>query len=213
MGPRTPRWWTAPVRHWVALALLLMLPALGLALWAGPDTLAALNWNRARLVAEPWRLWTAAWVHLSAFHLAGTLAAGALVALLGLAVPAGPRATLAWALAWPLSHLSLLAWPALQHYAGLSGVLHAGVAIMVVQLFRAPRHSHRWLAWTLGLGLLAKLLFETPWRAAVMMEPGWDIPVVPAAHLTGALWGAVLGWMLGRTGDLRRIHREGMQNS
>lgn len=187
---------TAPVRHWVALAGLLLLPAIVVAMAARPDTLAALDWNRARLLHEPWRLWTAAWVHLSPLHLAGTLAAGALVALLGVAVPAGPRATLAWALAWPLSHLSLLAWPALQHYAGLSGVLHAGVAIMVAQLFRGPRPGHRWLAWTLGLGLLAKLLLETPWRAAVMMEPGWDIPVVPAAHLTGALWGAALAAVL-----------------
>src|SRR5204863_6118238 len=82
------------------------------------------NWQPARWTVEPWRLVTAAWLHLSQYHLAANLAGTLLVALLGQVARLPPRAALAWLLAWPCTQALLLLRPALQHYAGLSGVLH-----------------------------------------------------------------------------------------
>jgi hypothetical protein len=40
----------------------------------------------------------------------------------------------AWVCAWPLTQLGLLMRPDLSHYGGLSGVLHAGAAIVALHL-------------------------------------------------------------------------------
>jgi hypothetical protein len=100
-----------------------------------------INWQPPLAFSEPWRSVTAAWVHLSPLHLAGNLAATAVVALLGRAAGCGRRAAVAWALAWPLTQ-ALLAEPALLRYGGLSGVLHAGAAVAAVALSApAPRRG------------------------------------------------------------------------
>ena len=44
------------------------------------------------------------------------------------------RCVAAWACAWPLTQLGLLVRPDLLHYGGLSGVLHAGAAIVALHL-------------------------------------------------------------------------------
>src|SRR5574343_827235 len=120
---------------WPMLSLALGLPALAVSLRPGA-ALAVLGWSPSLAWEEPWRWWSAAWVHLSPRHLAANLVGLALVALLGTAVRAGWRAAAAWALAWPLTHGLLLAQPALARYGGLSGVLHAGVAVAALHLWR-----------------------------------------------------------------------------
>lgn len=176
---------TAPGRLW--LALCAALAASALALWWAPT--AVVDWQPAQAWHEPWRWWTAAGVHWSERHLAGNLAAVAMVAAYGWTarVP-GPVAG-AWFVAWPLTHLGLLLQPALAHYGGLSGVLHAGVAAVSF-----------WLAWTgpgrrrvVGLlmlaGLAAKLLIEAPWGEPLRHSAGWDIALAPLGHATGSIAG------------------------
>ena len=160
----------------------------------GPAGQDALAWQPQRAGSEVWRCWSAAWVHLSARHLLVNLLGTVLVVALGWAARVGPRAALAWALAWPLTQLGLLAQPALPRYGGLSGVLHAGVAVVAVHLLFAAggRASHR-----LGLAILAvlvaKLWMEAFWRGPLSHPAGWDIAVAPFAHVSGVFSGLLCG--------------------
>lgn len=164
----------------------------------------ALRWQPELAIPQPWRLVTAAWVHLSLMHLAGNLVGTALVAAFGVAAGCGRRAALAWALAWPLTHVALALQPALAQYGGLSGLLHAGVAVAAWQVLRADRGPRRWVGAAVLAGLLAKLLLEAPWQGPLRQVPGWDIAIAPLAHSTGAAAGLLCAWACGVGGDASR---------
>lgn len=165
--------------------------ALGaLAAWPVPTT--RLDWQPASWATEPWRAFTAPFVHFSLQHLLANLAGCAVLALFGWAARLPNRAALAWALAWPLTQWGLLIEPALLHFGGLSGVLHAGVAVGVVELLLRPsRDRERWIGLGIGIGLIAKLLLEHPLGAPTQQVEGWDIAIAPLSHLTGALGGTL----------------------
>lgn len=185
---------------WCALGLVMLLPAL----WVLDDRTASavLAWQPTRWVTEPWRAWSAAWVHLSRMHLLANLAGGVLVLALGVTAAVPMRAVVAWALAWPLTHVGLAAVPQLTRYGGLSGVLHAGVAVVAVALLKRSARGERRLGGAIAAVLVVKLLSETPWRGPLAHPAGWDIAIAPAAHVSGVLVGAVLAWLLVR-GDRR----------
>lgn len=180
-----------PGRAWAALAVALGAGALLGLLVPAPEW----DWQPSK-AAEPWRWWTAAFVHLNGLHLAGNLLGLALVAAVGMVGRLPQRAALAWALAWPLAHGVLLLRPEVTHYAGLSGVLHAGVAVAVTWLVLEGRR--RRVAMAIGAGLVAKLLLEQPWGAPVTVSATLGIPVVPMAHAGGALVGLLLTLLLHR---------------
>lgn len=274
-----------PAWPWVAVAGLLALPALALgwvdwpdaragawgvdaaAPWAaeGPvlPLAAQLLWQRSATgLHAAWQLITAAWVHGSALHLAANLAGTVVVALLGMTLlrepPAARQAALAWLLAWPLTHAGLWLDERLLFYAGASGVLHAGVAVLgwaaLVQgstgratPVQAGAHSAALVLGSAGVaaslkagsgstapvqagcadaspaparpalqlrligglllaGLAAKVIAEAPWSHAMLHHPGWDLPIAPLAHATGAVAGlacAVL-CLRGRRGSARQ---------
>lgn len=156
--------------------------------------------------AEPWRLWTAAFVHWSDQHLAADLAGCAVVAAFGFAARCGAAATWAWALAWPATQALLLVEPALAHYGGLSGVLHAGVAVAAVELLRQAPARRRIGAWVLA-GLAAKVLVEQPWRGPLQHWPGWNIAIAPLAHSAGALAGLAAAALVDVVGSGRKTIR------
>lgn len=191
---------------WTLLGGALVLASLGVAAtglaggWRGllPSAQAldgVLAWRPDRLVSEPWRLWTAALVHLSPLHLLANGAGGFLVVVLGRAARLPASAAVAWMLAWPLTHLGLLAAPALMAYGGLSGVLHAGVACAAVHLVALPAdervRSRRRAGWAILVVLLLKVVLEQPWLGGggARQVEGWDIPVASAAHASGLLAG------------------------
>lgn len=164
--------------------------------WGRPGTM--IDWQPGLAGSQVWRWWSAAWVHYSERHLLANLTGAALVAGYGWAAAVPLRRALAWLLAWPLVHLALLAQPGLQHYGGLSGVLHAGVAIVATGLVRdAGPTGPRALGVLVWLGLTAKVLSEAPWRGAVQHPPGWDIATAPGAHAAGLLVGTALALLLG----------------
>jgi len=172
--------------------------ALGAALAAAALVAAALptamlDWQPALAWREPWRWWSAAFVHWSALHLAINLLGTAAVVAWGWAARVGARAALAWAAAWPLTHLALLAQPQLAHYGGLSGVLHAGVAIAAVWLLVRERGTRRALGAAVLAGLVLKVVFEAPWHGTLQVLPPWDFAVAPLAHAAGAASGTLLG--------------------
>ena len=128
---------------WLALAAVLAAGA-GVAALGGlaPGTAwsDALDWRPDLVATQPWRLWTCAWVHWSGAHLGVNIAGAAVIAAVGWRARMNGRAALAWAVAWPLTHLLMLAADpgrlarVLPHYVGLSGVLHAGVIVLGLTL-------------------------------------------------------------------------------
>jgi len=71
-------------------------------------------------------------------------------------------------------------------------VLHAGVAAIVVWVLATGRtRAQRGVGVAVAIGLIAKLVSETPWGPSVRHSAGWDIAVAPLAHTTGALAGAL----------------------
>ena len=179
---------------WAAAGALLAVGAV-LAWWLPAPWI---DWQPRLALTQPWRLWTAAFVHWSPGHLAGNLVATALVVAFGVSAAVPPRAVLAWALAWPLTHLGLLLQPTLLHYGGLSGVLHAGVAVVLVHLLRDARGRARTIGVLVTAGVLLKLLLEAPWGPPLRQLPGWDIAIAPLAHATGAAAGALAMLLLPR---------------
>jgi rhomboid family GlyGly-CTERM serine protease len=173
---------------WLALAGALLLGAL---LWPAADA-SRWDWQPTLALGQPWRAWTAAWVHWSTSHLMMNAAGLGVIGLLGWRASVQPRDALAWALAWPLTQLGLLLQPGLRHFGGLSGVLHAGVAVTAVALLRQGG-ARRFIGAALAVGLALKLLLERPLGAPLRQIAGWDIPIAPFSHLSGALAGLLCG--------------------
>ncbi len=175
-----------PGRSWGGLAALLGVVAL--AGWAAPH--GALDWQPALALAQPWRAFSAVGVHYSLLHLLANLAGVAAVGALGISARAPLSATWAWVAAWPLTQLGLLLEPALLRYGGLSGVLHAGVAVIAVVLLWPPNAStRRWVGRALLAGLILKIVLEAPWGAPLRYPAGIDIAVAPLAHASGLVAG------------------------
>lgn len=155
---------------------------------AGANPSVGFDWQPALLGTQPWRAWAAAFVHYSDRHLLANLAGALGVAALGLAARVPVRSVLAWALV----QVGLLLQPGLQHYGGLSGVLHAGVAVVATHLLWSPSRTQRRIGMAVLAGLLLKLLGEAPWAGVISHPSGWDIAVAPGAHVSGVLVGCVL---------------------
>ncbi|MBP6338695.1 MAG: rhombosortase [Vitreoscilla sp.] len=179
------RGWLKPGLAWLTLAGLLAAGSLAL---SGAET-ALWDWQPNLAWQEPWRDWSAALLHWSPQHLHMNLLGTVLMAALGWRAAMQPADTLAWALAWPLTQLGLLMQPALLHYAGLSGVLHAGVAIVACRLLQSRSAGSRRIGGLLALGMVAKLLLELPWRGAAQAVAGMDFSLAPLAHVSGAVMG------------------------
>ncbi len=172
---------------WSWMVASVLIAAAASALWFAPRELLA--WQPARALEQPWRTWSAAFVHWTPWHLTANLLGCAVVAAFGIAVRVPVRCTLAWLAAWPLSHAALTLQPALATYGGLSGVLHAGVAIAAWHLLRHDRGRRRAIGMAVMAGLAVKLLLEKPWGAPTQSVAGWDFAVAPLAHTTGAIAG------------------------
>jgi rhomboid family GlyGly-CTERM serine protease len=190
--------WPASAWTWAALAVTLGLGSLvvfGLERWGVASDWRpslALDWQPSLSGSQPWRAWSAGLVHFSELHLAANLAGCVLVAALGLTARVPTRCVVAWALAWPALHLGLWVQPALTHYGGLSGVLHAGVAVVAVHLLLRPSRAQRRIGALVLAGLAIKLVSEAPWAGAISRPDGWDVTVAPLAHVSGALAGSVI---------------------
>ncbi len=195
----TPHFSSLPGRTWLGLSAVFAKASLiG---WFLPANV--LDWQPALAAQEPWRAFTAAFIHWSPMHLGANLLGVVVVAALGVAAQAPWRLTVAWLAAWPLTQLGLLMRPELAHYGGLSGVLHAGVAATALWLVllgksqgkgqdQTPDRGRRQaLGAAILLGLLIKLGLEQPWGPALRSGGGWDIAIAPLAHATGAAAGAL----------------------
>jgi rhomboid family GlyGly-CTERM serine protease len=174
-------------RAWLALTGGLVLASL--LAWRVDRTL--LDWQPALAASQPWRALSAAAVHYSALHLIANLTGAVLVAALGAVARVPARMVAAWCAAWPLTHLGLWLQPALLHYGGLSGVLHAGVGVASTYLVVCGDTRQRWIGGAILAGAVIKVIGEEPWGAALRHGGGWDIAVAPLAHATGLVAGVI----------------------
>lgn len=189
-------------RSWAALAAFLM-AASACALWLPA---AALDWQPELAFTQPWRAFTAAFVHWSDQHLLANLFAALVVGAYGWAAALPREQTWAWAVSWPLSHLMLLLRPEVLHYGGLSGMLHGGVAITCLWLLVRQRGGRRLVGALVAMGLVIKLTSESPWGPGLQRSEEWDIAIVPLAHTTGALAGLLCGAAALYWAHRRRMH-------
>lgn len=150
----------------------------------------ALAWQADRW-ALPWTWWTAAWVPATLGSLVGNLMALAALAVVGSGVQAGRASAAALAAAWPLGTLGLLLWPGVPAYVGLGGAIHA--AAMVLWAHAALRPALKPLSLLLFVAMGLKLLTERAWSQPVAFDPEWGVNMVHAAHLSGAIAGALCG--------------------
>lgn len=177
-----------PGRAWAALAALLAAASVVAFLLPAP----LLDWQPTLAAAEPWRAFSSAFVHWSPLHLGANVAGALVVGAFGYAARLAWPAVLAWLAAWPLTQLALLVQPALLHYGGLSGVLHAGVAVAALALVTQVSGPRRLLGGAVLGGLLVKVALEEPWGAPLRPGgTGFDIATAPLAHATGTLAGLV----------------------
>jgi len=177
-------------RSW--LTVCAAFAALSLLTWPFPRD--ALDWQPALIATQPWRALTAAFVHWTPLHLTANLAGCVVLALLGHRATLGKREALAALIALPLTQAALLLRPDLHRYAGLSGELHALVAIAVLSLLVRRSRDH-FIGAAIAVGLIAKLALEHPLGPALRTTAGFDFPVAPFAHLAGAAAG-LIAWSL-----------------
>lgn len=190
---------TSAGRVWLLLSVLL---ALGSLLGAF-GTAARWNWQPMLAWSEPWRWWTAAFVHLHAGHLAANLAGLALVAAWGRVAQVPSDVALGWLATWPITHLALLSKPGLSSYGGLSGLLHGGVAVVATWLLCTQAGLRRWIGGAVLGGLIVKLIFEAPWGPAVVLPAGSTLAVAPLAHAAGAVLGVLITLLVLARGPAR----------
>lgn len=152
----------------------------------------AFDWQPALAFSEPWRAWTAVFVHHSDLHLAANLAGSLGVAAWGGVTRVPARTVVAWLIAWPMMQWGLWLQPELQHYGGLSGVLHAGIAVVAVHLVCSGTRVQQRIGAAVLAALVVKLLTEAPWQGAISHPAGWDIAVAPGAHVSGVMAGTVV---------------------
>ncbi len=181
--------WRASGAAWLAVGGVLIAGS-GFAWWL-PAPL--LDWQPALAAGEPWRAFSAAFVHWSPLHLGANLLAAAVVTAYGWAARVPPAQAVAWLAAWPLTQAGLWLQPALAHYGGASGVLHAGVAIVCLWLVVAQRGRPRAVGALVFVGLVVKLASEQPWGPPLRSSAEWDIALAPLAHATGGVAGVCCG--------------------
>jgi rhomboid family GlyGly-CTERM serine protease len=157
----------------------------------------ALEYRRALAFAEPWRLLTSHFVHLTLLHamlnalallLLGRLFEGRLRPAEFFGILLAAPVVISLAFRWLL--------PELYWYRGLSDVLHAIYFAGCVVWIATATGRLRWIAIAALLAGTLKVLVEQPWDASFPVHAVLRIAVVPQAHLIGAVVGAMTGLLL-----------------
>lgn len=160
-----------------------------------PEAHAAALYRRdAILAGEWWRLITGHFAHFGLAHAAWNCAV-VLAAALWLERLAPRRARVFWLSAPPVLGLTLLVGaPALQTYAGLSGVATGLVALLALELWPRSRIDRGFAAALAGL-LVLKLAAEcVPAEPLFVRFDDTSIRPVPLVHAAGTIWALICGW-------------------
>ena len=157
----------------------------------------AFEYRRALAFAEPWRLLTSHFVHLTLLH--AILNAVALLLLGRLFEDRLQPVEFFGILCVTPVVISLgfrFLLPELAWYRGLSDVLHAIYFAGCVVWVATAAGRMRWLAIAALLAGTLKVLIEQPWDSSFPVHEVLRIAVVPQAHLIGAVMGVATGLLL-----------------
>jgi rhomboid family GlyGly-CTERM serine protease len=183
------------MRSWANIGLALVALAVMAAELFLPG--GALEYRRDLLAAEPWRLLTGHFVHLTFLHAALNAVALLLIARL-FADRLRPGELFAVLGAAPIL-ISVLFWllmPKLEWYRGLSGALHSLFFAGCIVWIATTTGRSRWLPVAALAGGAIKVLAEQPWDSSFPLHQALRIAVVPQAHLLGAVVGTAAGLLL-----------------
>jgi rhomboid family GlyGly-CTERM serine protease len=180
------------------LSLLLLAHA---ATGFSPAFAEALEYRRADLGAQPWRLLTAHWVHINWTHVLINAAAWFMVARLFSFELTPARQTFVLLIAGVAISAALAAgYPKIEWYRGFSGELHAlffagATAWLLKALTTSAQRTLRatGLAGALVLGGWIKVALEQPAEGITPYAAWLGATTVPQAHLVGALCGTAIG--------------------
>ena len=177
-----------PLRLWVYLAIALMV--------FFQIFFINVIFDRQVLFIEPWRLWSAHWVHLGVWHFA--LNAVALALLPEIFQCTSQRLfILLWFVLPPLLSLLLyICLPALIQYAGLSGVLHGIYLATALNAIQNSQVAESRMGWLVALGLCLKVSWEA-FSGNSQTAELIGAPVVLQSHLYGASLGFLIWLMVG----------------
>lgn len=171
--------------------------AVAVVVFAAPALQTWLEFDRARIAeGEWWRALTGHWVHFSGSHLAWNLAlfvpAGVWAERL---LPARTRALLAISpFVIGFSLFGLL--PALERYAGLSGIAAGLLAFLSLAQLRIAEKD-RWFWWSVLVLMALKIATEAVLASPLLAQfPDPTVRSVPLAHLAGVVTG--VGVLYGR---------------
>ena len=176
--------------------------ALMFVLQAAPSVLPLLEYRRAALAAEPWRLLTAHIVHVNWTHALAN--AGGWLVLSWLFAPQfdARRQLLILALGAAFVSFALAAWqPSIEWYRGASGALHAlffaGATDATIALLRGQSRQRALMPPALLAAGWIKVALEQPVNSGATPYAEWlASAVVPQAHLFGAIAGTAAGVFL-----------------
>ena len=198
------------LRVTAAFAVALAGAALLLLLQAMPDVHSVLEYRRAALATEPWRLLTAHIVHINWTHAAVNAAAWLVLARLFEQQIDAKRQLLSLLVGAAFISLSLAAfYPSIEWYRGASGALHAlffaGACASLASALRSPSRTAALPPLTLLAGGSIKVALEIPPGAATPYVEWLAAATVPQAHLLGAIAGAALGLLLALSQRRRKV--------
>lgn len=198
-----PTWVTTPLAHtpeprpwlWVAAGLSMVIMTLLVGM-LDPVLQASLAWREPLDGHSMWRAFSAAWVHWGVAHRWSNVVAALGLVWLGWTMRMPWRGAGAWMLAWPVSQLGAMLARVPSLHGGLSGWLHAGVAVIVffALLAHQPRRF-RALGLCLLAGLVAKLCFEA-WHGPRLLDASLRAWSTPEAHIAGAVAGVACAALL-----------------
>jgi rhomboid family GlyGly-CTERM serine protease len=175
------------LRSWIYFAIALMLVT--------QLFFVSALYDRHVLFKEPWRLWSAHWVHLGVWHF--VLNAIALALLPEIFQHASRRfIILLWFVLPPLLSLMLyFCQPLLIQYAGLSGVLHGIYLAIALNAIQSSHVAERRMGWLITLGLAAKVGWEA-YSGNSETAQLIGAPVILQAHQYGAILGLLIWFIL-----------------
>lgn len=192
-----PQAFSAPLLSALAGGALILL------LQAVPGILPLLEYRRAALLAEPWRLLTGHLVHVNWTHALVNTGAWLLLARLFAPQLDARRQLLSLLLGATFISLALAAWhPSIQWYRGASGALHALFFASTITTLVSAMRARSWRSGGIPLALLAggwlKVALEQPGGSATPYSEWLAAATVPQAHLLGAIAGTVLGPLMAK---------------
>ncbi|WP_445117117.1 rhombosortase [Acinetobacter sp. WZC-1] len=142
---------------------------------------------RPHFFAEPWRWWTAHWVHVGWVHFLLNMLAFACLPFIFPQIKQRYLILLLLTLSPLISLGFYYFYPHIEAYAGLSGVLHGLYVACAVFYLQFKRE--RGFALLVLLLVLAKIAWENTFGSLRTAELIGS-PVLVEAHLLGVIWGA-----------------------